>query len=161
MSKIVLISCSKSKRTYKCKAREMYDKSDLFRKSWEYATLQKPDRIYILSAKYFLLDPEQVIEPYKVTLSYVSKKERLKNPDLKILNKEERKNWYTQIINQLNQVSDIKKDYFIILAGKRYIEGFIDQILNKECPLDGNFCERKAWLKKKISELRNPNEQKL
>jgi len=159
MAKIVLISCTKTKRSYRCKAKKMYDLSVLFRRSWEYADLQKPkpDKIYILSAKYYLLEPEKIIDPYDVTLCYVSKKERFKNPTLKILNNVERRNWYTEVINQLKLVSDLEKDDFVFLAGKCYTQGLITHILNNNAkePLEGkNYGKRTAWLKKEIEKLK-------
>ncbi len=64
---IVFLSCAKTKKDTPCKARDMYI-SDLFVKSYAYAESLHPDKIYILSAKYGLLRPDQIIEPYEQTL---------------------------------------------------------------------------------------------
>ncbi|WP_394897168.1 DUF6884 domain-containing protein [Clostridium paraputrificum] len=45
--KVALISCSKSKRSYKCKALELYSPSKLFSLSYQYAKTFA-DKIYIL-----------------------------------------------------------------------------------------------------------------
>lgn len=50
MRKNILISCARKKRSYKCKARDLYI-SDLFQKSLQYALNLAPDRIFVLSAQ--------------------------------------------------------------------------------------------------------------
>jgi len=55
MAKIVLISCSSKKSAHKSKAKNLYI-STLFRLSLAYAKKLKPDKIFILSAKYGLLN---------------------------------------------------------------------------------------------------------
>ncbi|MZP30421.1 hypothetical protein GTO91_11925 [Heliobacterium undosum] len=62
-----LISCTKRKRAYACKACELYSASSLFQKAYSYC-LERYDRVYILSAKYGLLLPDQWIDPYDETL---------------------------------------------------------------------------------------------
>ena len=159
MAKIVLISCTSKKRSYKTKARYLYDKSPLFRKSLEYARLLKPDKIFILSAKYELLDLEQEIDPYDVTLSNVSKKVRAKKPKLKVLSKEERKIWSKNVINQLSKITNLNKDMFVFLAGKNYREFLVPDITNYKIPMEHvRFFYQQAWLTKEISELRKQDE---
>lgn len=65
--KVELISCSKSKRSYKCKASELYSPSKLFSLSYQYAKTFA-DKIYILSAKYGLVEENEIIEPYEKNL---------------------------------------------------------------------------------------------
>lgn len=64
---IVFLSCVKTKREIPCQAQELYV-SDLFRKSLAYAKSLNPSKIYILSAKYGLLELDDVIRPYEQTL---------------------------------------------------------------------------------------------
>ena len=66
--KIVLVSCVKSKQARTCKASEMYT-SFWFKSAYRYALEQKPDKIFILSAKYGLLEADEVIETYEKKLS--------------------------------------------------------------------------------------------
>ena len=73
--KIVLISCVSKKETEACKAKDMYV-SPLFKMSWEYAKQFSPDKVFILSAEHHLLDPEQRIDPYNVTLYTFAAAER-------------------------------------------------------------------------------------
>lgn len=67
MTTWALIPCSKSKQTYPCPARVMYQPSQQFRGAYQVAE-QLGAQVLILSAKYGVLRPEQVIEPYDVTL---------------------------------------------------------------------------------------------
>ena len=87
MSKIVLISCSSMKSENKCKAQDMYI-SPLFKLSLQYALSICADKIFILSAKYHLLELDDVIEPYNVTLCRGSST-KVANSNLKILSKYE------------------------------------------------------------------------
>lgn len=122
MKKIVLISCSSKKLSHKARARELYS-SPLFRLNLQYALSLNPDNIYILSAKYFLLNPDEEIEPYNKTLNNMSQ--------------EERQEWAKTIISQLEKLADLDNDLFIFLAGKNYYEYLIPKMKNYELPLKG------------------------
>lgn len=155
MKKIVLISCTSRKRLVRSKAKDMYDKSPVFRKSLEYAELLRPDKIYILSAKHGLLDLEKEIDPYNETLSYLSAKQKARNPKVNILSKAERKIWSENVVNQFKRIADLNKDKFIFLAGKNYREFLIPYITNYEIPMEhiGLFSQQ-PWLSRKISSLK-------
>ena len=64
--RIAIIGCSKSKQNYACRADEMYT-GTIFIKSYNVAK-QITDNVYILSAKYGLLKPDNIIEPYDLAL---------------------------------------------------------------------------------------------
>ena len=146
---IILISCASKKLATKMPAKDLYN-SILFKSSLEYAKSIKHDKIYILSAKHHLLDLETQIEPYDVTLSYISPKSRKSN--LIILNNEQKKLWGNTVISQLNKVSDIENDIFIILAGREYLEPLEKSIMNLDNKLRGlRYGERVKWLKKNKS----------
>jgi hypothetical protein len=66
--RIALVSCSKLKADYPCKARELYGKSTLFSKATTYIESQGYDKWFILSAKYGLVAPSDRLEPYDQTL---------------------------------------------------------------------------------------------
>ncbi len=70
---ILLIACVSKKGEIATKAKDLYI-SQLFKSSYRYGKGLKPDNTFILSALYGLLDPEQIIEPYNVTLSNVPKR---------------------------------------------------------------------------------------
>lgn len=152
MKKIVLISCSSKKleTRVKVKAKELYV-SPLFRYSLQYAESLRPAKIFILSAKHGLLDLEKKIKPYNSTLSYVSPKKRRKN--LKVLTKDEKRNWGKKVIKDLSKYTNLKRAKFIVLAGQSYIEpirkSFGDD--NFEEPLKGrNQGKRLGYLKSKL-----------
>jgi cytoplasmic iron level regulating protein YaaA (DUF328/UPF0246 family) len=72
---IGLISCTKRKQKYPCKASEMYSASNLFNKAYTYCK-KSYDQVAILSAKYGLLLPDDPIKPYNLTLNNMRVKER-------------------------------------------------------------------------------------
>ena len=153
MKRIVLISCVSRKGKTKAKAKDLY-KGPLFTNSLAFGQALKPDRIFILSAFHHLLDLDKEIEPYDVTLSYVSPDKRKKKPNLKVLTKDEAKKWGQKVLNQLGEVADLKKDRFIILAGQSYLEPIENGLTNIEEPLKGIVQgKRPGKLKKLISEL--------
>ncbi len=138
MKKIVLISCVKEKLKIPAKAKDLYI-SDLFKKSYRYAQLLKPDNIFILSAKYGLLEPEQIIEPYNETLKDKSSTEI--------------KEWSRRVISELDEKIDIDKSEIIILAGSKYYKYLLPYIKNYKLPLGTlPFGSRLSFLKKQIEE---------
>ena len=66
--RIALISWSKLKTDRPCPARELYAPSRLFSLSYQYAR-RNADKVYILSAKYGLVEESAVIAPYDLTLA--------------------------------------------------------------------------------------------
>src|SRR5687768_5389028 len=98
MRTIALISCGKSKLSKPASAQELYI-GDLFQKSLAYARHRKADAIYILSAKYGLVDLEQRIEPYEKTLN------RMPAAEVKA--------WADQVLGELRSRTDFKNDKFI------------------------------------------------
>lgn len=122
MKQIVLLSCTKAKKDYSCKASEMYSASANFRKAYQYAQTFA-DEIYILSAKYGLLTTEDVIEPYNFTLNGQSS--------------EFRRSWTKAVLNKLCEVANISGDHFTLLTGKNYYEFLLDGISNHAIPLKG------------------------
>ena len=122
MKKIVLISCVKSKLDHPAKAKDLYT-STLFRYNLEYARHLNPDAIYILSAKYGLLDLDQVIEPYEMTLNNM--------PEF------DRKVWSMRVLAALRQKADLKSDLFIFLAGEKYRHHLLPAMSHYEIPLEG------------------------
>jgi hypothetical protein len=153
MKKIVLISCVSRKGKTKVKAKDLY-KGALFSNSLAYAQALDPDKIFILSALHHLLDLDKEIDPYDVTLSYVSPADRKKKPNLKILTNAEANHWATKVIKQLKTVADIKNDRFIVLAGKSYIEPIQNSLTHIEEPLNGLTQGRRlVKLKQLITEL--------
>jgi cytoplasmic iron level regulating protein YaaA (DUF328/UPF0246 family) len=122
MSKVVLISCGKKKRTQKCKARDLYI-SDLFKKNLQYAAKLAPDKIFILSAKYGLEDLDDEIEPYDLTLNDMSAFEI--------------KRWADGVLRQLAEKANLQHDQFVFLAGAKYRKYLLPHLAHAQVPLEG------------------------
>jgi len=138
---IVLLSCSKAKRTYPCESRLLYDASNLFSKSLAYAQSLSND-IFVLSSKYGLVDLDTIVEPYDETLNDKSS--------------DELSDWGEKVIGQLKQRVDIDNSTFIILAGKNYYNPIYNYLKNVKLPLFGlSFGERLQ----KLDELLNTKSQ--
>ena len=130
---IALISCSKEKVNYACPAYELYSASSLFSLSYQYAK-RNADKIYILSAKYGLVDENQILHPY--------------NHTLKEMNRQQQLQWAEDVMHQLQNACDIKNDQFIFLAGHLYYRDLIHQISQHTLLLEGlRMGERMAYLK--------------
>jgi hypothetical protein len=121
---IALISCTKLKQEYTCPAREMYLKSTLFSKAFRYIEQQGYDDWFILSAKYGLLNKDEVIEPYDVTLNNMKSAEK--------------KEWSRKVADQIQSLKLKNVDFY---AGANYREHLIPlldvQGVNFNVPLLG------------------------
>ena len=136
MKKIVLISCASKKLDHKAKAQDLYI-SPLFKKNLQYTHSLKPDKIFILSAKYGLLRLDDLVEPYNKTLNEMSV--------------DETKKWADSVLKQLKKVADLEKDEFIFLAGNNYRKFLVPHIKNYQVPLKGlGIGKQLQWLTKKI-----------
>lgn len=78
MKRIALIGCSKSKDIKVSPAHILYNKSTLFKKAYKFCTQSNYDKVYILSAKHYLITPTTVIEPYDKTLKRMDRTEKYK-----------------------------------------------------------------------------------
>ena len=138
MRKIVLVSCVKSKLGKPAKAMFMYT-SPLFRKNLHYATTLEPDRIFILSAKYGLLELQQIIEPYEMTLNTMKEAEK--------------KAWAKRVLHVLKTKTDLQNDHFVFLAGQNYRKYLIPCIKHFEVPFEGfSFGKQLQELNKRLDE---------
>lgn len=132
--KTILVACGSKKQKHKIEAEYLYT-SSLFRKSRDFARFSNHPW-YILSAKYGLVNPNSVIEPYDVSL--------------KNLGSEKRKIWAKNVLNSLKNV-DVSGKIFVFLAGKSYRENLIP-VLKKlgysiEIPLEGlPIGKQVSWL---------------
>lgn len=145
MKTIVLISCVSKKLVHKAKAKDIYI-SNLFVLSLEYAKSLDADAIYVLSAKYGLTPLDLEIEPYEKTLNRMSIRER--------------KQWAASVLDQLRDVSDLKNDRFIFLAGEKYREHLLFEITKYDVPLDKlRIGEQLQRLKNMIGKEKNNGQQ--
>lgn len=122
MNTIVLISCVSKKMPRKSRARDLYI-SSLFRMNLRYAQQFLPQKVFILSAKYGLVQLDGEIEPYDITLNKMSACER--------------RIWAAKVVSQLRVYSDLENDRFVILAGQKYRQYLLPHLKSYEVPLAG------------------------
>jgi len=119
---VVLISCSSIRAGIPCEAQYMY-RSELFKLSLKYAKSINPFHIFILSAKYGLLELNERIEPNCATLNNMT--------DI------ESKKWACDVLNQLKKKVNIATTNFIFLAFENYWSNLIDLVEYSEIPMKG------------------------
>jgi hypothetical protein len=143
MSTIVLLSCTKSKLDKPSQAQDLYSASPMFKKTLEYGKSLKPDKMYILSAKHFLVPLNKVLAPYDKTL--------------KEMPKDEKNTWGEKVIAQMKAAGmNLEKDKFIFLTGSEYMKPLLEYIPegNIEKPMEGRrMGERLQWLNSQIKKL--------
>ena len=141
MAKIVLLSCTKSKMDHRVPTQELYSASPMFRKTLEYGKALNPDKMYILSAKHFLVPLDKKLEPYDKTL--------------KEMPKDEKEEWGKVTIQQMKDEGlNLDKDKFIFLTGSEYLKPFIGHIKHIENPMEGlRLGQRLGWLNKQLNKL--------
>jgi cytoplasmic iron level regulating protein YaaA (DUF328/UPF0246 family) len=133
---IVLLSCVKSKRSYRCKAGDMYT-SALFQKMMAYARSLKPKSVFILSAKYGLLSPHDMIDPYEQTL--------------KAMKAGQRQEWAQRVISELRKRCNLEEDRFVVLAGMHYREKLVPHLKHYDIPMEGlAFGKQLQWLERQL-----------
>lgn len=132
--KIALVSCVSKKQDGIHKAKDLYI-SDWFKKVRLHVE-DKYNSWYILSAKYYLVNPEQEIEYYEMYLPNQTK--------------EYKQQWSNKIIEQLN-ILPCEVDIF---AGKEYRKYLIPLLEQKgfkvNVPLEGlGIGQQLSWLRRK------------
>jgi len=138
MAVVVLVSCVSRKLPHRARARDLYT-SALFQYALQYAQRLSPDRICVLSAKYGLVQLDQEIEPYNVTLKDMSVRER--------------KEWARRVCQQMDRCCDLERDHFVILAGEKYREYLLPHLKSYEIPLAGLSIGRQLqFLKRTVSD---------
>lgn len=112
---IALLGCSKAKIGVPAPAARLYAASSLFRKALSHVT-RYADRIHILSAKYGLVDLDQVLEPYDATFA-----------DLPAGQQEE---WARRVLARLQTLygEDLSHLTFEFYCGKNY-QVYLDPLL--------------------------------
>ena len=138
MRRIALVACVSKQNARPMPARDLYI-SDWFRKASAYAE-RTADQWYILSAKYGLVDPDTVIEPYDETV--------------KTMPVAARQAWARQVLVQLSP-SLKRGDHLVILAGEAYREHLLDLIraigYQVEIPMQGlPIGEQLRWLNEQL-----------
>lgn len=123
-----MVACCGQKLGHPAPAAELYT-SLLFRKSATYA--RTFGSWYILSAKYGLVRPTELIEPYDCTLLKIGRAARLA--------------WGRKVVGQLTEAGIVEAE-FTALAGARYAEPLVRAGLRVDLPLKGlRIGEQLAW----------------
>ena len=141
---IALIACSRKKAdgVARGKANEIYD-SVIFNKSYEWAKQKVGEKnIYILSAKYHVLEPDDTIEKYSKYLSDYDS--------------DYRKAWTDEVMNELRRkgVLDEKgvcREKCYMLAGEDYIQYLRDCFPDRVEVFDKRrFCQIMKYLNREL-----------
>lgn len=91
---LAVVNCKKSKQNYMCGAAEMYSASPMFRAMIAFIEKYYPAYV-ILSAKYGVVTPDQVIEPYSLMIKATG---YAKNNEANVLTKEQRVEWTQKVL---------------------------------------------------------------
>lgn len=145
MSHVGLISCASKKHAIATQAKDLY-RSALFAKSREFVE-QRCDSWFILSAKYGLVEPSEVVEPYNETLNLKSRVERDEWAEIV----------WASLLQRLRP-----DDHVTILAGERYRERLVPRLATYGChvdvPMQGLGIGRQLqWLSRQLAQ---PNRER-
>jgi hypothetical protein len=133
MTRIALVACGKTKLNRRAPARELCAGA-LFRKASLYAEVTF-DKWFILSAKHHLVLPDNILDPYDLSLSDLSGGEQ--------------RDWAREVLCQLEALG-LRDDDFWLLAGEKYAR-FLEEPLNAQRPLRGLGIGRQlAWYSKAV-----------
>jgi hypothetical protein len=136
---VCLVSCVGAKRATLAPAKDLYQ-SDWFIKARAYVEAVG-SRWYILSAKYGLVHPDEVIAPYEQTLNTMGVSER--------------RGWACVVREQMDkQMPDATR--IVVLAGQRYREFLMDYLRGRtgtvEVPMAGlGIGKQLSWLRSHTS----------
>ena len=98
-SYLAIISCKSGKMDYACEAKELYSKNVFFRE--QFAFLEAAyDKILIASAKYDLILPTKIIEPYELSFDERVRVNKIRN----IAGNEYKKQWGIKVKNQIDNL---------------------------------------------------------
>lgn len=135
----IFISCGKKKRECACRAIDMYI-GNYFKAEAE-AAKALGGKIWILSAKYGLLSPDDVITPYNLRLSW--------------LNAIQRKIWADNVIKQMQREGINFNEQAIFLCGNDYSKLLVNYFPNRKTLTARSMSDRIA----KLKQITNRKEQ--
>ena len=118
---ITFISCGKYKQSYECMAKDMYTGA-YFKSCLDYA-LKNSDRVFILSAKYGLLNLTDRIKPYNIRLPHCPK------AYIRI--------WQSRVFKQLASANLSPDEEVLIIAGGEYAKPIREYFNNVREPFKG------------------------
>lgn len=136
MKTLYLVSCVSKKSCDRSHAKDLY-RSEWFKKARKFVE-RSGAPWYILSAKYGLLDPDELVTPYEQTLNKMPINER--------------KLWATGVLDRLLPMLTTQQTV-IVFAGVRYREFLMPSLRRVvgevRAPMEGmRIGEQLAWLSK-------------
>lgn len=136
----IFIGCGKKKNNTACKAELMYQ-GIFFKTCLQYAKTFK-DHIYILSAKYGILELDEIISPYDKTLNSMSKKDKSL--------------WVDMVKSQLKEKNISTQEEAIFLCGKNYYSDILHLFGVVQIPLDNlpGMGYQIQWMQSKLKKTR-------
>ena len=143
---IAIVSCSKQKKVtdVPIPAEQLYN-STLFKKALACAKSLKPDEVYILSAKYYLVELTDKLSYYDMFLSKQSATYR--------------RQWAETILKQLEEKGvDLRNDHIVFLTGKDYYINLVGKIGHYEIIGKGLPQGKKMQEFARITEKNNRND---
>ncbi|MFA5009907.1 MAG: DUF6884 domain-containing protein [Patescibacteria group bacterium] len=133
MKKIVLIACASKKANRAAPAEDFYI-SPLFRANLAYAHSLRPDAIFILSAKYGLVELDRRLVPYNLTL--------------KTMSDQQVRVWAERVLKHLRAKADIDNLEVVVLAGEKYRRHLVSSLRYSIVPLKNlGIGKQLHWLK--------------
>ena len=138
--KIGMVGCVAQKRTAPARAKNLYI-SPLFLKRRRYVE-RNYDAWHILSARYHMISPDDILDPYDETLKRKAAAER--------------RNWASRVFSQITALyPDAQNQIFYFHAGADYQKYLTDLLRNRgykyELPLKGlRIGEQLAWYRKNV-----------
>jgi uncharacterized protein DUF6884 len=137
---IALVAASRRQRGTICRAAEQYDYSPVFRRARDYCERKYPEW-YILSARHYVLSPQQVIGP--------------EDTSVHILDTDDRFVWAEHVTHMLiaRQERSAEPVHFALYASQRYADLLqrAAPTLTFELPLSGlGFGERLRWYDERL-----------
>jgi len=138
--RIGLVGCVKKKHHQPRPAKDLYQ-SPLFTGRRNFVE-QSCDEWWILSAEHGLVNPNDLLAPYDVTLSNAGK--------------EEKERWAARVVTAINQqIQPVRGDIFEIHAGANYRDfGLIDALENLGCTIENP--TEKMQIGKQLKFYQNP-----
>ena len=136
----IFIGCGKRKNSTSCKAENMY-LGNFFSTCLEYAKTLN-GHIYILSAKYGILELDKVITPYDKTLNSI--------------NNDEKSLWADMVKSQIVEKNIDTTEETVFLCGKNYYSELLELFEHTKLPLDGltGMGYQIQWMKSKLNKKR-------
>lgn len=120
--KIAIIACVKDKMKFPARAEDIYVGGDFRFWKEDAISIEKVDKYYILSGKYGLLSPNDMIEPYDLNLNEQSGEYIQK--------------WSVRVQQKLKELTDTEKDQFIIYTNKRYAKPILELVKHYKIPFE-------------------------